>query len=252
MRDLVARAWRAPTVRLIGRTLRRPWAFRPSVTAMTMLPAGEVDLLEHAAVLDAHGDQWPDGLQLCVTRRDDGGRVVFGRGDAPRPPLGAAVAASCAIPGYFAPVEIDGVEYFDGGVHSPTNADVLAKAELDLVVVVSPMSAAHGRDTSVTAPWRLAAHRRLGRELQRLRRAGTGVMAFEPDRLTRSAMGLNPMAEDRAPEVIAAARREVRDRLDARHASSAGSRSCATAARRPPTPPDSGPEGSRPRSGAAQ
>jgi hypothetical protein len=36
-----------------------------------------------------------------------------------------AVAASCAIPGYFAPLDIGGVEYFDGGVRSPTNADVL-------------------------------------------------------------------------------------------------------------------------------
>ncbi len=31
-----------------------------------------------------------------------------------------------------------------GGVHSPSNADVLTDLALDLVIVVSPMSAAHG------------------------------------------------------------------------------------------------------------
>ena len=35
--------------------------------------------------------------------------------------MGQAVAASCAIPGYFAPVVVDGVRYVDGGAHSTTN-----------------------------------------------------------------------------------------------------------------------------------
>jgi predicted acylesterase/phospholipase RssA len=35
------------------------------------------------------------------------------------------VAASCVIPAYFTPIRIDGVDYLDGGVHSPTNADLL-------------------------------------------------------------------------------------------------------------------------------
>jgi predicted acylesterase/phospholipase RssA len=34
--------------------------------------------------------------------------------------IGSAVAASCAIPAYFTPIQIDGVDYIDGGVHSPT------------------------------------------------------------------------------------------------------------------------------------
>ena len=53
-----------------------------------------------------------------------------------------ALSASCAVPGYFAPVVIQGDTYVDGGIHSPTNADLLAPADLDLVVVVSPMSGA--------------------------------------------------------------------------------------------------------------
>lgn len=50
------------------------------------------------------------------------------------------MAASCAIPGAFSPVEIDNVEYVDGGFHSPSNADVVADADLDLVVSIAPLS----------------------------------------------------------------------------------------------------------------
>jgi predicted acylesterase/phospholipase RssA len=54
--------------------------------------------------------------------------------------MGRAVAASCAIPAYFAPVRIEGLADIDGGMHSPTNADVLGADPSGLVVVVSPMS----------------------------------------------------------------------------------------------------------------
>ena len=39
-----------------------------------------------------------------------------------------AVAASCAIPGFYHPVEIGGRRYVDGGVRSTSNLDVLAGA----------------------------------------------------------------------------------------------------------------------------
>ena len=37
------------------------------------------------------------------------------------------------------PVEVGGEAYIDGGVHSPTNADLLAGRDLDLVIVSAPM-----------------------------------------------------------------------------------------------------------------
>ena len=200
------RRWRLPAPALVLRTARRPWAFRPAVAALTMLPAGHVDITEHAEVLeDVIPDEWPDGLWICAARRNDGKRVVFGREGAPEAPLARAVAASCAIPGYFAPVEIGGVSYFDGGVHSPTNADVLARSELDLIVVVSPMSAAHGRARTPDAPMRWSAHNRLERECRRLREAGTQVVRIEPGRRALASMGVNAMADDRAERVVQAA-----------------------------------------------
>ena len=53
-------------------------------------------------------------------------RDIRSRPGARDPMSPTAVAASCAIPSFFAPVIIDGVRYVDGGVHSPTNADLVA------------------------------------------------------------------------------------------------------------------------------
>ena len=73
---------------------------------------------------------WPEAdLWIVAVDLDVGRRVVFGRSGAPAATVGEAVEASCAIPGYFAPVTIDGARYVDGAVHSTTNADLVA--ELD-------------------------------------------------------------------------------------------------------------------------
>jgi len=201
-RDLL-RGWRLPPRRLVARTLRRPWAFRPGAATVTMVPRGRVDITEKAEALHAvSGDAWPPGLWICAVRRSDGGRVVFGREGSPYAPLGRAVAASCAIPGYFSPVRIGGIEYVDGGAHSPTNADVLRREQVDLVVVVSPMSAAHGRSQGADAPLRWSWHRRLGQEVRKLRAAGITVVTIEPGLRTLAAMGLNAMATDRSDRVV--------------------------------------------------
>ena len=84
------------------------------------------------------GPSWPDELLWIVAvNLDVGTRVVFGRPGEPVATVGGAVEASCAIPGFFAPVTVDGARYVDGGVHSTTNADLVAALDPppDLVVV---------------------------------------------------------------------------------------------------------------------
>jgi NTE family protein len=201
-RDLLRR-WRLPHLSLLARTARRPWALRPSVAAMTMVPAGTVDLESRLAAFgEASQGGWPDGLWICTVRRDDGGRVVFGRPGGPTTTVAKAVAASCAIPGYFAPVRIGDRDHLDGGVHSPTNADVLRHEDLDLVIVLSPMSASRGRSRGIDAGFRLSSHRRLRREVARLRARGTEVVRFEPSDRVLRVMGVNAMATDRAAAVV--------------------------------------------------
>jgi NTE family protein len=203
LRDL-ARPWHLPTPSYVARTLRRPWAFRPSVAALTLLPNGKVDIEPEAEALAAatEGEPWPDGLWIATVRRRDGARVVFGRPGSPPASLPKAVTASCAIPGYFRPVRIDGVEHVDGGVHSSTNADVLRGERLDVVIVVASMSVAGGWAPTPDGLLRRAVHRRLEREVRRLRKTGTEVVRIEPSARVVRTMGINAMADDRAADVV--------------------------------------------------
>jgi NTE family protein len=206
----LARPWHLPSRRLLRRFALRPWDLRLAAAAMTLLPSGRVDLRSLLDAFDDVADGWPSGLRICAARRDDGSRVVFdGSRDVT---LADAVAASCAIPGYFAPVTIGRSQYFDGGVHSVTNADVLAGDELDLVLVTAPMSL-HGRDRSAAGFLRRSTARRLTAEVALLRRRGLDVVRFEPGPEVRAAMGPNPMDPDRVAAVVQAACTEVRTRL---------------------------------------
>jgi NTE family protein len=199
---------------LINRVAHRPWAFRPEVAAMTMIPRGQVDITARAKGLDdLIGDRWPEGLRICTVRRSDGARVVFGRAGSPPARLADAVLASCAIPGYFKPITIDDQEYVDGGVHSVTNADVLRQEELDIVVIVSSMSASHGNAHGADGMLRRSVHRRMEREAARLEENGVAVIRLEPGAESRHVMGLQAMAEDRGPRVIEAAYEETRKRV---------------------------------------
>ncbi|MHB1518260.1 MAG: patatin-like phospholipase family protein [Acidimicrobiales bacterium] len=208
------RLWRLPTPALLARVASRPWSIRPEVVAMTMLPAGTIDLSDRAAPLhEMIGDHWPDGLWICAVRRSDGVRVVFGRDGSPPAPLASSVLASCAIPAYFAPVTLNGVEYFDGGVHSPTNADVLRSRPLDTVVVISPMSTStvpHGRPDALL---RWTAHRRLEREIRKLEASGSRVVRVEPVASEIASMGLRPMEEARTVRVVEAAYQQTLRRI---------------------------------------
>jgi NTE family protein len=129
--------------------------------------------------------------------------------------VASAVAASCAIPAYFTPVDIGGTSYVDGGVHSPTNADLLAPCDLDLVVVSSPMSVDRGAALRprLDLPLRLLFHRYLAEEVWVLRQHDTQVIRIEPDADVLSKMGLNMMNGRRIDEVTETAYRLALRRL---------------------------------------
>ena len=66
-------------------------------------------------------------------------RVVFGRGELRDVAISEAVAASCAIPGFFEPYTIGGRDYVDGGVGFSGHADLAAEEGADAVVVINPL-----------------------------------------------------------------------------------------------------------------
>jgi NTE family protein len=183
---------------------RRP---REGLNALLLRPELRFGRLDMADVVDnvrrAHGTSWPTApLWVVAVRRADGRRVVFGRPGTPPTDVASAVAASCAIPGYVSPVEVEGVAYVDGGVHSPTNADLLADCDLDLVVVSSPMSVdPRAAGPRLDLPARLRFHRFLRAEVWALRRPGLRIVTVEPDRATLRGMGLTMMRSRGSAEV---------------------------------------------------
>lgn len=193
---------------------------RHRVTSLTgFLPAGprstgDIRGLTHAAVRGG----WPSHTELWLNTCDyaSGQRVVLGRDGAPDADLADAVAASCAVPGYYQPVDIAGRTYVDGGLWSFTNADVLLGSGCDLVICLSPTSA-RGRgsalDTAVCGALRSVVGRRLRREAQRLRGEGADVAILEPSAADLNAMGVNPMGISRSRRIITTAVREVGEDL---------------------------------------
>jgi pimeloyl-ACP methyl ester carboxylesterase/predicted acylesterase/phospholipase RssA len=200
----------------LKRILLRPWEARIGALVSAALPAGRVPtdhLVGGIGRLFANG--WPErSLWLNAVRLRDGARVTFGRAGAPEASVAAAVAASCAIPGYYSPVEIEGERYVDGGAHSPTNADLLAGERLDLVLVSSPMSA--GFDVlrpTADGPIRGFCRLVLRREMARVRASGTSIVPLEPGRAERALMGVNALDGARRHAIIRAARTSVLERF---------------------------------------
>lgn len=172
---------RMPNLSLVSRWMRRPWRVDPLGALATIVPDGELDMFHYAELLNEWLDTtWPaEQLWLTAVRQRDLRRVVFGR-DA-HAPLATAVAASCAVPGYFRPVVVDDERYVDGGVCSPTNADVLRSYDgLDLIIVVSPMSASTSASSGIAAAVRRVAGARAHREVEALRAEGMPVLLIEP------------------------------------------------------------------------
>ena len=95
------------------------------------------------------------------------------------PHIADAVQASSAVPGLYAPVTLDGVDHVDGGVHSPTNADLTVGLGYDVVVVSSPMSAQDASLLGGTAT-RWWHHRLAEREATAARVGATRVLLVEP------------------------------------------------------------------------
>jgi NTE family protein len=203
--------WPKPSV--FARLVARPWTFDLSHALASVLPDGPLDITATGTdFANLFGAEWPDrDLELCVVRQGDLRRVVFGR--EARPPVWQAVAASCAIPSFFSPIEIDGDRYFDGGVRSPTNADIVARRPLDLVIVVSPMSARRAPGFGYRDVMRRHAGARLARERSVLERNGLPSFVVTPGASVTRLSGLNLMSEANVHDIVRATYFDTADLL---------------------------------------
>jgi NTE family protein len=203
--------------KLIARSLSAPHRSRPGAFFAGWLPRGPIStepLKDTIRRVVDHG--WSEHPNHWVIACDyaDGHRVAFGRADAPDADLADAVAASCAIPGFYRPVDIAGRRYVDGGLWSTSNLDVLRNEQLDLVICLNPTSSLHPPHAwnpaeRVAHVVRRGSGRRLGWEARKMRQAGTELVLIQPTREDLDVMGVNLMSTRRRHEVIETAMRTV-------------------------------------------
>ncbi|UQX00119.1 patatin-like phospholipase family protein [Streptomyces sp. RerS4] len=152
-------------------------AYRRRVGAFA-LAADTAPEAERRAILAARllSDEWPE-RRLVVTAVDalTGELAAFERDGAAG--LVDAVAASCAVPGVWPPVTVDGRRYIDGGVRSGANADLAAGYRR--VVIVAPMAMGAAKLPSPAS------------EAERLRAEGARVLLITPSPEARKAFGRN-------------------------------------------------------------
>jgi NTE family protein len=137
--------------------------------------------------------EWPD-RRLVVTAVDaeTGEFARFTRTSGVE--LVAAIGASCAVPGVYPPVTIDGRRYVDGGMRSGANADLANGYER--VVVLAPLPRGFGLMTSVDAQVTGLVSR---------------VAVVSPDAAARTAIGKNVLDPAARAAAARAGRRQAAD-----------------------------------------
>jgi len=136
-------------------------------------------------------EHWPAStLLLTAVDAETGEPTVFTKDSGVD--LVDAVAASCAVPGVWPPVTINGHRYIDGGVRSGTNADLAAGC--DRVLVITPSLA------SAPPPWG-----NLDNEIGQLSPADVRVVCA--NEASAAAFGTNPLS----PSTRGPAAREGRE-----------------------------------------
>lgn len=207
--------------KLIAHSLSAPNRHRTTAVLAGWLPRGFISTEPLKDTIRRVVPQgWAEHPNLWIVACDyaTGRRVAFGRDDAPDAELADAVAASCAIPGFYYPVTIGQRRYVDGGMWSTSNLDILRNEKLDLVVCLNPTSSLYpplhwNPAERVAAAARTLSGRRLGSEAKKLRANGTGVVLIQPTDEDLEAMGPNLMSRGNRNPVIDTAIRTVSAQL---------------------------------------
>ena len=204
------------------RTVANPRRYPAASIAAGWLPRGFISTEPLKDIVRrSSGEGWSphEGMRVVACDYATGRRVVFGRPSSPKAELADAVAASCAIPGFYHPVEISGRRYVDGGMYSTSNLDILRDAHMDLVICLNPTSSLHPTRAWNPLEWgaraiRGATGRRLGYEAKRMRTNGSEVVLVQPLAEDLAAMGGNLMSRRNQHRTIEVAIETVKRQLN--------------------------------------
>jgi predicted acylesterase/phospholipase RssA len=77
-------------------------------------------------------------LYISAMNLDTAERVVFGHDEDASLTISEAVQASTALPGFYKPARLRGIDYVDGGVRRTANLDVAVEHGADLIICYNP------------------------------------------------------------------------------------------------------------------
>jgi NTE family protein len=77
-------------------------------------------------------------LYIGSMNLDTAERVVFGHDEDTSVTISEAVQASTALPGFYKPARLNGIDYVDGGVRRTANIDVAIEHGADLIICYNP------------------------------------------------------------------------------------------------------------------
>ncbi len=210
------RILRPGSLKLFGSGLLKLGELPLTAVLSGLLPPGGKSLERVGHLVDAVSPlgEWaqsPSGADPAVwvvaMDYETGKRVVFGRAGAPHASLSEAVMASCAIPGWFAPIEIGNRTYIDGGAVSATSIDVVSHEGFDEVYVIAPMSLTqsdHPKSliAKLDRQWRGVVARTAAGEIADVIAGGAQVFLASPTAEDLTAMGTNLMDSTRRKLVL--------------------------------------------------
>jgi NTE family protein len=185
--EIYARMGLGVMIKYLGAMLftRKPEAARARVGAMALRARTETEEARRRVIESRLPIlEWPAGkLQITTVDALTGDLMVFDADNGA--PLLDAVGASCAVPGIWPPVTINGRRYVDGGIRSAANADLAAGCAR--VVIVAPLVSGYG---PIASPVNQA---------RALAEAGARVAVIKPDKAALRAIGRNVLDPARRP-----------------------------------------------------
>lgn len=168
-------------------------------------PGSDTSLTAIRERVDRSGARFDGRLRVVAVDRVNGRRVVFGAPGAPAATVAEAVQASCSVPWIFAPVQIHGREYVDGGVWSNTNLDIAPASRATQVLCLNPIASLDIAISSPLGMLRAIAGSSAALETLSLRSRGAKVRMIGPAHDIARVMAPNLMDVRRREEVLAGA-----------------------------------------------
>jgi len=144
------------------------------------------------------------GLYIVASTLDGAKRTVFGPDEKNDVTISKAIQASTAMPGFYRPVRIDGVDYVDGGVQDTASIDVAVEKGAELIICYNPFRphtktgrlAGEGMMTVLNQIFRTVFHSRLHAAIEQYKndpKFKGDIILIEPKDDDKAFFDMNPL-----------------------------------------------------------